>query len=105
MTDEQKRYQTYTARFGVYTVDMSDIPKEDVIEASEALQQTLDTLFRRDPDLTCEASDEFPESLDDRPHKLFEWDPDDKNWRRSDNDPNYVEETNIQDLLGEGSDE
>lgn len=96
---ENKQYQTYKARFGYYTVDMSGVPKEDKILASEELQQTLDTLFWRDPDLTVESGDKIPESPDDRPHKLFEWDIEDRKWKRSENDPSYVEETNVQDLL------
>jgi hypothetical protein len=99
MTDAKQRYQTYTARFGVYTVDMSGVPKDDRIEASEDLQGTLDLLFWRDPDLKVTSSDEVPESLDDRPHKIFEWDMDEKKWKRSESDPTYVPESTIDNLL------
>lgn len=93
------RYQTYKARFGYYTVDMSGVPKDDKEIASEELQTTLDMIFWRDPDLTVDLGDEIPESPSDCPHKLFEWDTEEKKWKRSDNDPSYVEETNIEDLL------
>jgi hypothetical protein len=99
LSDNLSRYQTYKTKIGFYTIDLETVPKEDKEAASEDLQHTLDLLFWKDPDLTVESSDDVPESPDASIHKIFEWDSEDKKWKRSESDPTYIAETSIDDLL------